>query len=83
MAWRVNMARFLFANFIQLPHVTTKSFKPAYDAIKWEQGAAAKQLFKAWCDGQTGYPIVDAAMMQIRQTGYMHNRLRMIAASFW
>jgi hypothetical protein len=76
--WRDFYSQILF----NYPHVTTKSFKPAYDAIKWEQGAAAKQLFKAWCDGQTGYPIVDAAMMQIRQTGYMHNRLRMIAASF-
>ena len=76
--WRDFYSQILF----NYPHVTTKSFKPAYDAIKWEQGAAAKQLFKAWCDGQTGYPIIDAAMMQIRQTGYMHNRLRMIAASF-
>ena len=76
--WRDFYAQILF-NF---PHVATQSFKPAYDAIKWEQGSAAAQLFKAWCDGQTGYPIVDAAMMQIKQTGYMHNRLRMVVASF-
>jgi deoxyribodipyrimidine photo-lyase len=40
------------------------------------------RLFAAWCEGRTGYPIVDAAMAQLNQTGYMHNRLRMVAASF-
>jgi deoxyribodipyrimidine photo-lyase len=58
------------------------SFKPAYDAIVWEQGKHAQALFATWCAGRTGYPIVDAAMMQISQTGYMHNRLRMVVASF-
>ncbi len=58
------------------------SFKPAYDAIQWEQGETAQTLFEAWCEGRTGYPLVDAAMAQINQTGYMHNRLRMVVASF-
>jgi len=64
------------------PRVVTQSFKPAYDAIVWETGKEAKQLFAAWCEGRTGYPLVDAAMAQINQTGYMHNRLRMVVASF-
>jgi len=64
------------------PRVVTQSFKPAYGAIVWETGKEAKQLFAAWCEGRTGYPLVDAAMAQINQTGYMHNRLRMVVASF-
>ncbi len=64
------------------PHVVGAAFKPAYDAIKWERGKAAEALFAAWAAGRTGYPLVDAAMLQINQTGYMHNRLRMIVASF-
>ncbi len=64
------------------PHVVGGSFKPAYDRIRWEHGAHAERLFEAWCEGRTGYPLVDAAMAQINQTGYMHNRLRMVAASF-
>jgi deoxyribodipyrimidine photo-lyase len=64
------------------PRVATQAFRPEYDRIRWEQGAHAESLFQAWCDGRTGYPIVDAAMAQINQTGYMHNRLRMIVASF-
>ena len=64
------------------PHAMTSSFKTDYDAIEWEQGKAAKALFDAWCEGRTGYPLVDAAMAQINQTGYMHNRLRMVVASF-
>ncbi len=64
------------------PHVVGHSFKPAYDAIRWESGPAAQELFAAWCEGRTGYPLVDAAMAQINQTGYMHNRLRMVVASF-
>src|SRR5690606_15993339 len=55
------------------------AFRPAYDAIRWPDDEA---LFAAWREARTGYPIVDAAMRQINQTGYMHNRLRMIAASF-
>ena len=58
------------------------AFKPAYDQIAWETGPKAKQLFDAWCAGMTGYPLVDAAMRQLNATGYMHNRLRMVAACF-
>ncbi len=58
------------------------SFKPDYDNIAWESGAHAKKLFNAWCEGKTGYPLVDAAMHQLNQSGYMHNRLRMVVASF-
>jgi deoxyribodipyrimidine photo-lyase len=58
------------------------SFKPDYDKITWESGAHAQKLFKAWCEGKTGYPLVDAAMRQLNESGYMHNRLRMVAACF-
>jgi len=58
------------------------AFKPDYDNIAWESGAKAKKLFTAWCEGKTGYPLVDAAMHQLNQSGYMHNRLRMVVASF-
>ncbi|MEK8049811.1 deoxyribodipyrimidine photo-lyase [Ideonella sp. DXS22W] len=64
------------------PRVVGHAFRPEYDAIKWEHGKAADALFAAWCEGRTGYPLVDAAMAQINQTGYMHNRLRMVVASF-
>ncbi|CAN5531764.1 deoxyribodipyrimidine photo-lyase [soil metagenome] len=76
--WRDFYAQIL-ANF---PHVATRAFKSGYDAIAWEQGEKAQLLFGAWCEGRTGYPLVDAAMAQINQTGYMHNRLRMVTASF-
>lgn len=76
--WRDFYAQIL-ANF---PYVAERSFKPEYDAISWESGPRAEALFQAWCTGQTGYPLVDAAMAQINQTGYMHNRLRMVTASF-
>lgn len=64
------------------PHVVERAFKPEYDAIAWEKGPTAKTLFKAWCEARTGYPLVDAAMTQLLQSGYMHNRLRMVVASF-
>ncbi|MBV8618101.1 MAG: FAD-binding domain-containing protein, partial [Curvibacter sp.] len=64
------------------PSVCQHSYKPQYDAIQWEEGEAADALFEAWGEGRTGYPLVDAAMHQLRQTGYMHNRLRMVVASF-
>jgi deoxyribodipyrimidine photo-lyase len=64
------------------PHVVTRSFKPDYDAIQWAQGEDAEAHFAAWCAGQTGYPLVDAGMRQLNKTGYMHNRLRMVVASF-
>ena len=61
------------------PHVTTKAFKPAYDNIRWEND---EEQFQAWCDGLTGYPLVDAGMRELNQTGFMHNRVRMVTASF-
>jgi deoxyribodipyrimidine photo-lyase len=64
------------------PHVVERSFRREYDAVQWEQGATAQRLLAAWQAGRTGYPLVDAAMRQLNQTGYMHNRLRMVAASF-
>ena len=64
------------------PQVVNASFRPEYDAIRWEHGKHADALFTAWCEGRTGYPLVDAAMAQLNQTGYMHNRLRMVTASF-
>ncbi|MDQ6629642.1 MAG: DNA photolyase family protein, partial [Pseudomonadota bacterium] len=65
-----------------LPHVVTGSCKPEYDKLRFEHGRHADEVFVAWSEGRTGYPLVDAAIMQIRQTGYMHNRLRMVTASF-
>jgi deoxyribodipyrimidine photo-lyase len=62
------------------PHVVTQSFKPAYDHIKWRNN---EKEFEAWCEGRTGYPIVDAGMRELNQTGFMHNRVRMIVASFF
>ncbi len=61
------------------PRVFGESFRPAYDQLEWEGDGP---LFRAWCDGQTGFPIVDAGMRQLNETGYMHNRVRMIVASF-
>ena len=61
------------------PHVVTKSFRPEYDQIKWEENEAH---FEAWCKGETGYPIVDAGMRELNTTGFMHNRVRMITSSF-
>lgn len=60
------------------PHVE-RAFKPQYDRIKWRNNEAE---FTAWCEGQTGYPIVDAGMRELNETGFMHNRVRMIVASF-
>ncbi len=73
---------FYFAILANFPHVAHQAFKPEYDAICWESGPHADTLFTAWCEGRTGYPLVDAAMAQLNQTGYMHNRLRMVAGSF-
>ncbi|MDM0105175.1 deoxyribodipyrimidine photo-lyase [Variovorax sp. J22R24] len=77
---------FYFQILAHHPHVAaggeSKSFRPEYDKIQWHHGKHADMLFDAWCKGQTGYPLVDAAMAQINQTGYMHNRLRMVVASF-
>jgi len=76
--WREFYAMILFHH----PRVVTQSFKPAFDAIEWESGPAAEAAFTAWCEGRTGYPLVDAAMAQLNQSGYMHNRLRMVTACF-
>ena len=73
---------FYFQVLSNFPHVAGNSFKPDYDAITWEQGALAQERFAAWCEARTGYPLVDAAMAQLNQSGYMHNRLRMVAGSF-
>ena len=78
LVWR----EFYFQILANFPHVDGHAFRPAYDAIQWEQGPHADALFAAWCEGRTGYPLVDAAMAQLNQTGYMHNRLRMVAGSF-
>ena len=61
------------------PEVVTTSFKPAYDRIEWRNDLTE---FKAWCEGKTGYPIIDAGMRELNQTGFMHNRIRMVVASF-
>ena len=61
------------------PHVVHSCFKPAYNYIDWRND---QQEFDRWCQGQTGYPIVDAGMRELNQTGFMHNRLRMVTASF-
>ena len=76
--WRDFYAQIL-AHF---PYVAQSAFKPAYDRIEWEQDGLAQARFAAWCEGRTGYPLVDAAMLQLQQSGYMHNRLRMLTASF-
>ncbi len=70
---------FYFQILYHHPHAAKSAFRPEYDAIVWPNDEA---LFSAWCEARTGYPIIDAAMRQINETGYMHNRLRMIVASF-
>jgi deoxyribodipyrimidine photo-lyase len=62
------------------PHVAEgKSFRAQYDLIEWRNN---EKEFEAWCQGRTGYPIVDAGMRELNATGFMHNRVRMIVASF-
>lgn len=73
--WR-DFYSMILANF---PHVVNNAFKAKYDAIPWRN---SKEDFQKWCEGKTGYPIVDAGMRELNQTGYMHNRVRMIVASF-
>jgi deoxyribodipyrimidine photo-lyase len=73
--WREFFHMILFHH----PRVAQHAFRTEFDTLAWEDRA---DYFQAWCDGRTGYPIVDAAMRQLNQTGFMHNRLRMIAASF-
>lgn len=78
LVWR----EFYFMILHHHPRVVERAFKPEYDAIAWHDGPDADALFEAWCDGRTGYPLVDAGMRQLNRTGYMHNRLRMVTASF-
>ncbi|MFA5556365.1 MAG: deoxyribodipyrimidine photo-lyase [Flavobacteriaceae bacterium] len=73
--WREFFMQILY----HFPKVVRESFKPAYDHIKWRNN---EEEFKLWCEGKTGYPMVDAGMRQLNQTGYIHNRVRMVTASF-
>jgi deoxyribodipyrimidine photo-lyase len=75
LVWRDFYAAILDRN----PHVTRGAQRREYDAVRWNDDPAA---FGAWCRGETGYPIVDAGMRQLAETGWMHNRVRMVAASF-
>ncbi len=61
------------------PHTKDRSFKSKYDRIEWRNN---EEEFKKWCEGNTGYPLVDAGMRQLNQTGFMHNRVRMLVGSF-
>ena len=61
------------------PHVVDSAFKPRYDQVQWRNN---EEEFERWCKGETGYPIVDAGMRELNTTGFMHNRVRMITASF-
>lgn len=70
---------FYFMILDRFPHAVGRSFKPEYDAIQWDDWPEG---FAAWCEGRTGYPLVDAAMRQLNHSGWMHNRLRMVVASF-
>jgi deoxyribodipyrimidine photo-lyase len=73
--WRDFYAQIL-ANF---PKVEKKAFRAQYDLIEWRNNEAE---FEAWCEGRTGYPLVDAGMRELNSTGFMHNRVRMVVASF-
>jgi deoxyribodipyrimidine photo-lyase len=79
--WRAELVwrDFYFQILWHHPHAASGNFKRAYDGLAWENNA---HYMQAWCEARTGYPIIDAAMRQLNQTGYMHNRLRMIVASF-
>lgn len=74
--WREFFMMILF----HFPHVTQKAFNAQYDTIQWQN---REDWFTAWCEGRTGFPVVDAGMRQLNETGFMHNRVRMITASFW
>ncbi len=73
--WREFFMQILFS----FPKVVTNNFKSAYDGIQWRND---EEDFKRWCSGTTGYPMVDAGMRELNETGYMHNRVRMVVASF-
>ncbi len=70
---------FYFMILDNFPRVVDTSFRPEYDYIEWRNN---EDEFERWCNGQTGYPMVDAGMRQLNTIGYMHNRVRMITASF-
>ena len=72
--------RNFFSNILwHFPHVENKAFKPKYDFVQWRNN---ENEFEAWCRGETGYPLVDAGMRELNETGFMHNRVRMVTASF-
>jgi deoxyribodipyrimidine photo-lyase len=73
--WR----EFYQAIMAAFPHSMESAFKPAYDKVPWRHDEAQ---FEAWKEGQTGYPLVDAGMRELKHTGFMHNRVRMVVASF-
>lgn len=73
--WR----EFFMQIIYHFPHVVTKNFRPKYDGIQWVND---KKDYIKWCQGKTGYPLVDAGMRQLNETGYMHNRVRMVTAGF-
>ncbi|MDR6786285.1 deoxyribodipyrimidine photo-lyase [Pedobacter africanus] len=75
LAWR----EFYMMILWHFPNIVHQSFKPAYDKIRWINNESD---FEKWCSGNTGYALVDAGMRQLNQTGYMHNRVRMVTASF-
>jgi deoxyribodipyrimidine photo-lyase len=75
LGWR----EFSYHLLYHFPTLPTRNFRPAFDEFPWEDNERA---FKAWTQGRTGYPIVDAGMRELWATGYMHNRVRMVAASF-
>ena len=77
-AWREFYAEIAF----QRPETITEYFNPLYAQMKYDTGKAADEKFAAWCQGLTGYPFVDAGMRQLRTEGWMHNRVRMVVASF-
>jgi deoxyribodipyrimidine photo-lyase len=73
--WREFFMQILF----HFPHVVTNNFRSKYDGIQWRNNVIE---FDSWCKGETGYPMVDAGMKQLNETGYMHNRVRMVCAGF-
>ena len=78
--WQELIWREFFMQILwHFPQTQTQSFKPKYDRIIWRNNETE---FKAWCEGKTGYPLVDAGMRQLNQTGFMHNRVRMLVGSF-
>jgi deoxyribodipyrimidine photo-lyase len=73
--WREFFQQIIF----HFPHVVNSNFRAKYDGVKWRNN---EEDFKKWCEGKTGYPMVDAGMRELNETGFMHNRVRMITAGF-